>query len=84
MDLATPGSEEHQHDHEKKSVVKNVKAKAKKIKDTITKHGHHDNEHGQEYHYEDQHIPDDHDLDEEDDEDEEMSEDPEVHGAPSM
>jgi len=59
--------------------MKKVKEKAKKIKDTITKHGHNDNEHGREYRYEDQHIPDDHDLDEEDDEDVY----PEVHGAPS-
>ncbi|XP_027357273.1 low-temperature-induced 65 kDa protein-like [Abrus precatorius] len=76
------GDEEHHHDPEKKSVMKKVKAKAKKIKDTITKHGHHDHEHGHEYHYDDQHIPDDHDLDEEDDEDEDMVENPEVHGAP--
>ncbi|WJX71471.1 hypothetical protein P8452_55462 [Trifolium repens] len=79
------GTEEHHDDHEKKSVLKKVKAKAKKIKDTITKHGHHDdNEHGHghghdQYHYENQHIPDDHDLDEEDDED---VHDPEIHGAP--
>ncbi|KAK7380298.1 hypothetical protein VNO78_32806 [Psophocarpus tetragonolobus] len=70
--------EEHDRDHEKKSVLKKVKQKAKKIKDTITKHGHHDQVHGHEYHYEDQHIPDDHDLDEED----EVDEYPEVHGAP--
>lgn len=67
-----------EHNHEKKTVLKKVKQKAKKIKDSITKHGHHDHERGHEYHYEDQHIPDDHDLDEEDDEDV----DP-VHGAPS-
>ncbi|XP_059589723.1 low-temperature-induced 65 kDa protein isoform X4 [Vitis vinifera] len=56
---ATEG-EDH---HEKKSVLKKVKDKAKKIKDTITKHGHgqHHDEHGQEF-------------DEEDDEDEEMAE----------
>ncbi|XP_019453880.1 PREDICTED: low-temperature-induced 78 kDa protein-like isoform X2 [Lupinus angustifolius] len=77
------GEEDHHHDHEKKSVLKKVKAKAKKIKDKVTKHGHHDHEHGHDqYHYEDQHIPDDHDLDEEDDDDEEMVHDPEVHGAP--
>ncbi|KAE9592585.1 hypothetical protein Lal_00028578 [Lupinus albus] len=71
------GEEEHHHEHEKKSVLKKVKAKAKKIKDKVTKHGGHD-----QYHYEDQHIPDDHDLDQEDDEDEEMVQDPEIHGAP--
>ncbi|XP_031392751.1 low-temperature-induced 65 kDa protein-like isoform X2 [Punica granatum] len=65
--------------HEKKSVLKKVKAKAKKLKDTITKHGHnhdHDRHEG--------HIPDDHDLDEEDEEaeDEEVVEDPDIHGAP--
>ncbi|WJX66543.1 hypothetical protein P8452_51093 [Trifolium repens] len=75
------GTEEHHDDHEKKSVLKKVKAKAKKIKDTITKHGHHDdNEHGHGHdQYHNQHIPDDHDLDEEDDED---VHDAEIHGAP--
>ncbi|XP_045810387.1 low-temperature-induced 65 kDa protein-like [Trifolium pratense] len=77
----THGTVEHHDDHEKKSVLKKVKAKAKKIKDTITKHGHHDDHeqgHGHDqYHYENQHIPDDHDLDEEDD-----VHDPEIHGAP--
>ncbi|TKY45163.1 Low-temperature-induced 65 kDa protein [Spatholobus suberectus] len=82
QEVAHGEEEHHHHDHEKKSVLKKVKQKAKKIKDTITKHGHHDHEHGHEYHYDDQHIPDDHDLDEEDDEDEDMDEDPEVHGAP--
>ncbi|RVW27680.1 Low-temperature-induced 65 kDa protein [Vitis vinifera] len=63
---ATEG-EDH---HEKKSVLKKVKDKAKKIKDTITKHGHgqHHDEHGQEF-------------DEEDDEDEEMAEEPVVQGG---
>ncbi|KAL6321634.1 hypothetical protein AAG906_025466 [Vitis piasezkii] len=63
---ATEG-EDH---HEKKSVLKKVKDKAKKIKDTITKHGHgqHHDEHGQEF-------------DEEDDEDEEMAEEPGVQGG---
>ncbi|GMI99615.1 LOW-TEMPERATURE-INDUCED 65, RESPONSIVE TO DESICCATION 29B [Hibiscus trionum] len=68
--------EDDQH-HEKQSVLKKVKAKAKKIKDTIKKHGpgHHHEGHT--------HIPDDHDLDEEDDDDEEeIVQDPEVHGAP--
>ena len=45
-----------------------MKAKAKQIKDTFTKHGH---------------GPDhDHDLDEKDDDDE-VVEEPEIHGAPS-
>lgn len=50
-----------------------MKAKAKQIKDTFTKHGH---------------GPDhDHDLDEkddDDDDDDEVVEEPEIHGAPSM
>ncbi|XP_021892131.1 low-temperature-induced 65 kDa protein [Carica papaya] len=73
--------EEHRH-HAKKStkVLKKVKEKAKKIKDTLTKHGHGHNHDHDDGHAD--HVPDDHDLDEEDDEDEEMEEDPEVHGAP--
>ncbi|XP_061996014.1 low-temperature-induced 65 kDa protein-like [Rosa rugosa] len=64
---------EDEDHHEKKSVLKKVKAKARKLKETITGHGHHDHEH------EGHHTPDDHDLDEEDDEE---VDDPEVHGAP--
>jgi len=83
MYIVAHGTVEHHDEHEKKSVLKKVKAKAKKIKDTITKHGHHDDHeqgHGHDqYQYENQHIPDDHDLDEED----EVDEDPEIHGAPS-
>lgn len=79
LDVVAHGDEHNQHDHEKKTVMKKVKQKAKKIKDSITKHGHHDHERGHEYHNEDQHIPDDHDLDEEDDEDVDHP----VHGAPS-
>ncbi|KAG6754511.1 hypothetical protein POTOM_042552 [Populus tomentosa] len=53
--------------HEKKSVLKKVMDKAKKLKDKVKLHGH---------------VPDDHDLyEEDDDEDEEMVEDTEVHGA---
>lgn len=54
-------------DHpEKKSVMKKVKERAKKIKNTLTKQGHgHDQ-------------PDGHDLDEEEDE---KDEDAEKHGA---
>ncbi|PQP91867.1 hypothetical protein Pyn_38856 [Prunus yedoensis var. nudiflora] len=50
--LGTQQGEDEDH-HEKKSVLKKVKEKAKKIKDTLKKHGH---------------GPDDHDLDEKDDE----------------
>lgn len=67
------------HHHEKPSVLNKVKAKAKKIKETLKKHGHghnHDHDH-------DGHVPDDLDLEEEDEEYEEMVEDPEDHGAPS-
>ncbi|WCJ36642.1 CAP160 protein [Euphorbia peplus] len=75
------GEDENEHHHEKKSVLKKVKDKAKKIKDTLKLHGqgHHDH---------DEHVvhdaPDDHDLDEEDDEDEEMANDPEIHGASGL
>ncbi|XP_065869792.1 low-temperature-induced 65 kDa protein-like [Euphorbia lathyris] len=77
------GEDENEHHHEKKSVLKKVKAKAKKIKDTLKSHGqgHHDH---------DDHLvhdtPDDHDLDEDDDEDEdeEMANDPEIHGASGL
>ncbi|XP_010537183.1 PREDICTED: low-temperature-induced 65 kDa protein-like [Tarenaya hassleriana] len=68
-----PEEEEH-HEKGTAKVLKKVKEKAKKIKNTITKHGHH-HEHGH-------HVPDDHDLDEEDDDDDELVVDPEVHGAP--
>lgn len=68
MRLVEGEDEDH---HEKKSVLKKMKEKAKKIKDTLTKPGHgHDHQEG--------HIPDDHDLDEEDDE---ADEDAEKHGA---
>ncbi|XP_059449184.1 low-temperature-induced 65 kDa protein-like isoform X2 [Corylus avellana] len=76
--VAPQGGDEHAH--ERKSVIKKVKAKAKKIKDTLKKHGHHDHEHDHDYQRAGHHIPDDHDLDEEDDDDEEIIEDPEVHG----
>lgn len=50
-----------------------MKDKAKKIKDTIKKHGHgHEHGHGQSS------------EEEEEDKDEEMVDDPEVHDAPSM
>ncbi|KAL4029433.1 hypothetical protein IC575_007644 [Cucumis melo] len=60
--------EEGEEHHEKKSVLKKVKAKAKKIKDTITKHAHAHDHHDEE--------------DEEDDEEDEVVEDPEIQGAP--
>ncbi|KAL0400755.1 UNVERIFIED_CONTAM: Low-temperature-induced protein [Sesamum latifolium] len=57
---------EHNQHGEKKSVLKKVKEKAKKIKDTMKKHGH----------------SHDHASEEDDDESEEMVNDPDVHGAP--
>ncbi|PRQ60091.1 hypothetical protein RchiOBHm_Chr1g0377331 [Rosa chinensis] len=69
----SPVEGEDEDHHEKKSVLKKVKAKARKLKETITGHSHHGHEH------EGHHTPDDHDLDEEDDEE---VDDPEVHGAP--
>ncbi|XAR53586.1 hypothetical protein NMG60_11022199 [Bertholletia excelsa] len=63
--------DEHHHGHHNKSVLKKVKAKAKKIQETLKKHGHgHDHDHDHVEH------------DEEEDENEEMEEDSEVHGAP--
>ncbi|KAJ6339178.1 hypothetical protein OIU77_007185 [Salix suchowensis] len=65
---------EDEHRHEKKSVLKKVKDKAKKLKEKVL-HGHGQNEH------QEVHEPDDHDLYEEDGEEgAEMVEDPEVHG----
>ncbi|KAK9147877.1 hypothetical protein Scep_006634 [Stephania cephalantha] len=66
---STVEGQDGDHDSQtKKSVLKKVKNKAKKIKDTIVKHGH----------------AHDHDQDkEEDDEDEETKRDPEVHGPHS-
>ncbi|KAI3985324.1 hypothetical protein MKX01_033638 [Papaver californicum] len=76
------GHHEQDEHHEKKSVIKKVKAKAKKIKDTIGSriHGGHEHEHEHEHEYGLEH--DDQDLDEEDDFDDELEQDPEVHGAP--
>lgn len=76
----THGAEEEHHssDHEKKSVLNKVKAKARKIKDTIKKHGQHVVDHGNGHNNENQHSHDDGDLDE----DNEMVEDTEVHEAP--
>lgn len=66
--------DEGEHHHEKKSVLKKVKAKAKKIKDTIKKHGHgHEHEHEHDDHHNEEY---------EDEDEEEMDEDPEIHGAP--
>ncbi|KAL5568030.1 hypothetical protein UlMin_024605 [Ulmus minor] len=71
--------EDEQH-HEKRSVFTKVKDRARKIKDTITKHGH-DQEHDDPNQH---HHEGDHDLDEEDDDDEVEGRvaDPEIHGAP--
>ncbi|CAI9117783.1 OLC1v1019268C1 [Oldenlandia corymbosa var. corymbosa] len=68
------GDQQH---HEKKSVLKKVKDKAKKIKDKLT-HGH-EQEHGQVQERDYQH--DEYEEAEEGD-DEEMVQDPEIHGAP--
>ncbi|CAA7390937.1 unnamed protein product [Spirodela intermedia] len=65
-------SHEEEH-HEKKSVLKKVKEKAKKIKETIGKRKH---EHGEEHHR------DDEEEEEEGLSEEETEEDAEVHGAP--
>ncbi|KAK6936859.1 hypothetical protein RJ641_033889 [Dillenia turbinata] len=75
---------ENEHHQEKPSVLKKVKAKARKIKDTIKKHGYGYHEHDRDCddeHYNRDKVPDDHDLDEEDDEDDndEMHADPPVH-----
>ncbi|XP_050221274.1 low-temperature-induced 65 kDa protein isoform X2 [Mercurialis annua] len=76
--LHAAGEHLDQHSHEKKSVLKKVKAKAKKIKDTLM-HGHGHN-HDQEDH-DLQHVPDDHDLDEEDDveEEDEILDESQIH-----
>ncbi|XP_041002849.1 low-temperature-induced 65 kDa protein [Juglans microcarpa x Juglans regia] len=83
MDSRTehPPAEGHEdeHSHEKTSVFKKVKAKAKRMKDTLKKHGQGPDQDHHEHHPDEHHIPDDHDLGKEDDEDEEMVEDPEVH-----
>ncbi|XP_021765130.1 uncharacterized protein LOC110729666 isoform X2 [Chenopodium quinoa] len=55
-----------EHHGEKKSVLKKVKAKAKKIKDSIKEHVGHGH---------------DHDHDQDDEEDDEMDMDPEIHGT---
>lgn len=67
------GEREHNQHGEKKSVLKMVKDKAKKVKDTIKKYGQ-----GHEDDYRHDHISEG-----EDDEDEQMVNAPEVHGAPS-
>ncbi|KAG6721219.1 hypothetical protein I3842_03G101500 [Carya illinoinensis] len=67
---------EDEHSNEKTSVLTKVKAKAKKIKDTLKKYGH-GHDHDDEHHPDERYIPDDHDLDEE----KKMVEDPEVHAG---
>ncbi|CAJ1977066.1 unnamed protein product [Sphenostylis stenocarpa] len=74
----THGEEEQHFDHEKKSVLNKVKAKAMKIKDSIKKHGHQVLDGSREYNNEDQHHLDDHDIDE----DKDMDEDTQVHETP--
>lgn len=73
------GDVEHEHDqHEKKSVLKKVKDKAKKIKDTIKKHGHnHDQEH--QYRH-DQISEEEYDDDDEDDYTNVTADAPQIHG----
>ncbi|GAB2222027.1 hypothetical protein Drorol1_Dr00013224 [Drosera rotundifolia] len=68
------GDQRHRdNDHEKKSVLKKVKAKARKFKDTFMKHAHgHDNDHGVEQHDQGEEEGDD-------DDDEKMDEDLVVH-----
>ncbi|KAL9688676.1 hypothetical protein QQ045_033099 [Rhodiola kirilowii] len=70
---------ENEQHGEKKSVLKKVKAKAKKIKETIKKHGHlHD-------HDPHEHHPDYDEEDEDEYQDEETNqEDPEVHVARNL
>ncbi|XP_057424695.1 low-temperature-induced 65 kDa protein-like [Lotus japonicus] len=75
----THGEEEHHSENEKTSVLNKVKVKARKIRDTIKKHGQQVLDHGHESNNKDQHIPDDHELDEE----KEIVEDPEVQAAPN-
>ncbi|KAF2315624.1 hypothetical protein GH714_040138 [Hevea brasiliensis] len=72
---AAEGENEHRQE---KSVLKKVKAKARKIKHTLKLHGHGHN-YDQNLHREG-HIPDDHDLDKEDDKNEEFD-DPEVRNG---
>ncbi|KOM35972.1 hypothetical protein LR48_Vigan02g212200 [Vigna angularis] len=78
LEQVTHGEEDQHFDHEKKSVLNKVKVKAKKIKDTIKKHGHQVLDRGREYNNEDQHNLDDDDLDE----DEDTDKDTQVHETP--
>lgn len=80
FDVVTHGEEDKHFNHEKKSVLNKVKVKAKKIKDTIKKHGHQVLDRGREYDNEDQHNLDDADLDE----DEDTDKGTQVHETPSM
>jgi len=74
----THSEEEEHYNDEKKSVLNKVKAKAKKIKDRIKKHGHQVLDGNRECN-EDQHNLDDNDLNE----DEDMNEDTQVPETPS-
>ncbi|CAN1180651.1 hypothetical protein LINPERPRIM_LOCUS12824 [Linum perenne] len=70
--------EEQQQPHGMKGMMKKVKRKAKKVKDSLTGHHEHDHDRVRD-------VPDDHDLDEEDDEDEDEDDeevgDQALHGA---
>ncbi|XP_045808404.1 low-temperature-induced 65 kDa protein-like isoform X1 [Trifolium pratense] len=77
----THGVEENQSsDHEKKSVLNKVKAKAKKIKDTIKKHGQQVLDNGNGHNNQIQHTPDDDDGDLDDDK--EIVQDRELNQVP--
>jgi hypothetical protein len=78
----THGAEDPLSSHnEKKSVLNKVKAKAKKIKDTIKKHGQQVLDNGNGHNNEIHHTPDDDgDLDD----DKEIVQDREIHQVPSM
>ncbi|KAL9686365.1 hypothetical protein QQ045_023822 [Rhodiola kirilowii] len=74
--MINDGDHQDEQHGEKKSVLEKVKAKARKIKETIKKHGHlHDEQQDQQRGY-------DPEFDEDEDESDELEEAPEVHGAP--
>ncbi|KAL9163337.1 hypothetical protein ABFS82_06G033900 [Erythranthe guttata] len=71
----------HHEAAEKKSVLKKVKEKAKKIKDTIKKHSHgHEHEEGHEYRHDQ--ISEEEDDDDDDEEEEILMVAPQPHGTP--
>ncbi|XP_062120425.1 low-temperature-induced 65 kDa protein-like [Humulus lupulus] len=71
---------EDEHPPEKKTVMQKVKARARKIRNSMRKHAPED--HGHDQVRDAQDIDDDDDGDDDDDEDEEVVERPEMHGAP--